>query len=203
MIRASMVALISLVSIAASAQTNSASTKIAQVEERSAKWEIRTAPIALLASWLTIDAGYRIGSKVSTGPAFVSYGAKSGNMFLPSFEGQAIGWYANYYFRPSGVGGWYTSLHAYAEDYLVHSHSARDGERFKRAGTRANAAIGFHRTAKSIDFLIGGGIQVMDHEVERTKFVSTSMTGPERLESTNRRETHSVPFVEFKTGLRF
>ncbi|MES2965326.1 MAG: hypothetical protein V4760_15685 [Bdellovibrionota bacterium] len=188
------------------ATANPVATERLNVERSSppvARWELRTAPAALLASWFTIDAGYRFGSKFSTGPALVSYSAKRGNMFLPSFEGQALGWYANYYFRPATRSGWYSSVHAYQEDFVSHPHAARDDERFKRSGQRANVALGYRWSRSIIDVLIGGGMQFMNHQVDETKWVYTTFGSPGKLESSSRAESISVPFVEFKTGLQF
>lgn len=191
------------VAVSARASSGSIDTTVAAERTTGPRWELRTAPLAFLAQWTTIDVGYRVTSKISTGPAVVSYAAKSGNMFLPSFEGQAIGWYANYYLGSANVSGGYSSLHVYHEDFLSHPHARREEERFKSVGQRANAIVGYRWVRSMFDVLLGGGVMAFARQTDKLTYKSTSIAGPERLEPSSETNSGMIPIVECKMGVRF
>lgn len=73
--------------------------KIQKEKEDETRWDLRMAPVALIARWYTLDASYRITENWSMGPAAIIYSASSpGGMFFPSDKGYAIGWSGNHYF---------------------------------------------------------------------------------------------------------
>lgn len=168
----------------------------ADVNEESKKkdlnqWEFRTAPMALLASWYTIDISYRISEKLSTGPAVVIYGApETGNMFLPSYKGTAGGWQANYYFDSVRKNTWYLGSHIYFENYNSYPHALNGFEEL--SGYRLDAIIGYKIKNAGILTMFGIGLEYRDHDVtkhEDSKIIMKS------------HEANLLPMLELKMGI--
>jgi len=171
---------------------------IQQQKTEEARWDLRTAPVALVARWYTLDAFYRITKNWSTGPAAIVYAASSpGGMFFPNYKGYAVGWGGNHYFTSVRTDGWYASLHAYYESYESYPHGSMSIE--KRDGFKANSALGYRwRINNGFDLLTGLGVENDTHSViERRE-------GP--LLNNLAQETRSnrstwLPFIEIKIGL--
>ena len=106
-----------------------------------AKWEIRTAPVAFLASWLTLDLSYFLNEHWAFGPSYIDYANKSniGNMFLPTLNGTAFGahlLWAESFFADSI----YAGLHFYNEKY--DSYVEAFTGHYEISGTRYTAIVG-------------------------------------------------------------
>lgn len=126
------------------------------------KWEIRTAPLAFLASWNTLDVSYRLNEHWAHGPALVHYNhAPIGGMFTPSLRGLAAGWSGTYYTKAVTRDTWYTSLHTYYEDYKLYPHASLI--HYHRKGLRASSAYGYQWHWSRINMLAGLGPEFRWH----------------------------------------
>ncbi|OQW53666.1 MAG: hypothetical protein A4S09_07110 [Proteobacteria bacterium SG_bin7] len=156
-----------------------------------ARWEFRTAPIALWARWFTFESVYRPSQNWATGPSLVWYNAESiGNILAPSYRGQALGWVVNYYFKSVSQNSGYLSFHSYYDKFTAYGHprGVYDNE-----GVKANAAIG--RMWRTFGTVIMAGIGPEYRSYEK---IDLSFAQP-----VSSRETLWGPFVEFKLGLEF
>jgi len=161
-------------------------------QEELRRLELRTAPLALLASWYTLDASYRFTEHFALGPAVVFYNSRAehGNMLAPTYKGTAYGLHANYYFRSVEVSGFYTGLHAYQEDYRSYPHGLSGHE--DRNGYRVNLTAGYQARMNRVSLLMGLGVEVRSHKVVETR---TYDSAPKEYS-----ETHRIPTVEIKLG---
>lgn len=158
-------------------------------------WEIRTAPIALFASWFTVDLSYRATEHFATGPAGVTFNCGGrGGMLAPCWKGTALGWQANYYFDSVASKGPYISGHAYYDSFKAFSHSVLKGHD-ELQGTRINAMFGYMFQAP-VNFVwhLGIGMEVRNYHV--TKF-------DENGAETTKRENGQHPMLEAKLGYQF
>ena len=130
--------------------------------ESFSRWEFRTAPIALLANWYTLDISYRVSENVATGPAgILCNGSEMGHMFLPSYRGQAIGWQAYYYFYSILKNTWYLGMRGYQESYSSYPHG--DSGYDKLNGFRSNIALGYQMKHSKVTTLLGLGVDYRDY----------------------------------------
>ncbi len=144
--------------------------------EKLSKWEIRTAPLALIAQWQTLDVSYRFTENFAMGPSIIRYaGSGGGNMFLPDYSGDAYGFSADYYFRSVMKNTWYLGSHAYKEKYRNRPHATFDD--YERDGYRVNAVLGYQIKFQPFNLLIGGGEEYRSYQ--ETKYVDKySSLGP-------------------------
>lgn len=171
------------------------STSLADNKRR---WELRTAPIALLASWVTLDASYRFTDHWATGPAVILYSASGrGNMFTATNNGYAAGWSANYYFRSVFRNTWYISAHTYFESYKTYPHAY---EGFKElSGLKANSAFGYQWKMPRINVMTGLGAEMLTHNILDRPEAVNGIAKP--AVGSNRSDV--IPFFEFKMGMDF
>lgn len=159
-------------------------------------WEIRTAPIALLARWLTIDLSYRPTEHWAFGPSLISYNARRPGGFLgPNYRGLALGFNLNYYFSSAHTSSGYISSHAYHENYESYPH-AQPGY-LKRSGYKTNMALGYQIKSSEISMLTGLGFEYLNYqqdEIDDSVSPTTSVSSP---------ASRWLPFIEFKLGYSF
>ncbi|OYZ16079.1 MAG: hypothetical protein B7Y39_16175 [Bdellovibrio sp. 28-41-41] len=154
------------------------------------RWEFRTAPVALIASWYTVDISYRTSERLSTGPAVVIYGASAqGNMFLPSYNGSAVGWQMNYYFDTVRKNTWYLGSHAYFEKYNSYPHAAQGFS--EHSGYRINTTIGYKVKNAGILSMFGIGVEYRDQNITRTEDSQINVDS---------HEANFFPVLELKMG---
>lgn len=159
-------------------------------------WEIRTAPLAFLARWLTLDLSYRPTNHWAFGPSFISYQAsRPGGFLAPSYRGLATGFNLNYYFDSVHTETWYLSSHVYYENFESYPH-AYSGY-IKRSGYKANSAIGYQGKWSQVSVLTGVGIEYLSHSREDINDTVNPQT------STFSNENRSRAFFEFKMGYSF
>ena len=154
-------------------------------------WELRTAPLALLASWYTVDISYRISEKVSTGPAIVVYGAsEQGNMFFPSYKGNAVGWQANYYFDSVLRNSFYLGSRLYFENYNSYPHAFNGFNQI--IGSRLNTIFGYKIKNSGILSMFGVGLEYSDHAI--TKHEDSQL-------NVDSHEAKLAPVLEVRMGI--
>ena len=86
-------------------------------------YEIRTAPIALLARWVTLDFAFNLDNQWAIGPSVIIYAApKIGNMFIPTYNGYAAGVNVYGYLNSFSTNGWYWGNHLYYENFESYPH---------------------------------------------------------------------------------
>lgn len=160
------------------------------IEEKSAI-ELRTAPLALIASWGTLDAAYRFHPQFSIGPAVVLYNGEKGNMFLPGYKGTALGLNATFYFTPGYYSAWYMSTHVFKEKFTSRSTEAVKDTRTEKDLVRANAAIGYHWKWQHFNMRAGAGPELRSGESK--KFLANKLEKDSNVSDV-------LPHVEFKLG---
>lgn len=169
-----------------------------QLQNQMPRWELRTAPIAFWANWLTLDLSYRISQQWAVGPAMVMYnGSKMGNMFAPSYQGSAAGLNANYYFDSVLKNTWYVSLHSYRESYRSYPHAYLGHKDIE--GFRLNTAIGYQWRGPYINVMAGLGGEYKDHQITNKR--ETIDGGP--AEETSSKSSIWLPHLELKAGIQF
>lgn len=159
-------------------------------------WEFRTAPIALLAKWYTLDVSYRLSDNWATGPAVILFNAdEPAGMLGPSYNGYALGWNGNYYFDSAYKRTWYISAHGYYESYKSYLHGYRGYK--DMAGYKFNSAIGYQWKWSRINMIAGIGQEYRDQTVtDKTESIKT-------IEQQTSDSTKAVwfTFFEFKVGI--
>lgn len=177
--------------------TASAARKIAYPS-----WEVRTAPIALLARWLTLDVAYRFSEHFATGPAIVLYEAPiqaGGNMLMPTYRGSAWGWQANYYFKPiTERSNGYVGGRIYSETYKSYPHDMSEGGYDDVSGTRADVFIGALLRSSPFIFMGGVGFEFFDHKFAEHR----TLLGVDQP-VTHDSESDTRLMLEFKAGIEF
>jgi len=174
---------------------NSVKSLIAgNVNKRS--WEFRTAPIALIARWFTLDVSYRLSDQWATGPAAILYNAEGpGGMLSPSYKGYAVGWNGNYYFNSVYKNTWYVSAHTYYESYKSYPHAYLGYKEID--GFKANSVIGYQWKWSRINMMTGIGAEFRNQNVvDRKDAVNSVEQSP--IES---RDSFWLPHIEFKMGI--
>lgn len=168
-------------------------------KEEPARWELRTAPIALLAKWITLDVSYRLTENFAFGPAaifYVSPEGEQGGMLAPGYNGYAAGLNFSYYFNSVQKNTGYLSMHGYYENFSAFGHGTRDGERTEVDGIKVNTAIGYQWKKSRFVLLTGFGVQYQDHQENGIRFDQNGNTT-----KTTESDSGFLPFVEFKVGI--
>ncbi len=160
-------------------------------------YEIRTAPIALIARWGTLDFSFNVNNQWAIGPSVIIYAApKIGNMFAPSYSGTAIGGHAYYYFNSFSGTGWYWGTHIYYESYESYPHNFNGHYEFK--GFKFNTKIGYQIMASSrINLLLGAGAEARNYD-QKNIDDSSGVNVPKFKDY-----QAVIPFVEAKLGYKF
>jgi hypothetical protein len=173
------------------------STKSAAAERIEKRdWEFRTAPIAFIARWLTLDVSYRLTDQWATGPAAILYNADGpGGMVGPTYSGSAFGWNGNYYFSSAFSNTWYVSAHAYYESYKSYPHAYMG---FKEIdGVKANSAIGYQWKWSRVNVMAGVGAEFRSQTVVDRRD-GDDVAGSSPRES---KDAFWLPHIEFKMGI--
>lgn len=160
-------------------------------------FEVRTAPLALYAAWITLDATYFLNKNWAIGPSYISYANNSeyGNMLAPTYYGNAYGAHAIWALDDLFSNSWYVSSHAYFESYRSRSHGLLGNEE-NRKGYRVNAVVGFRQLNGNFLTMVGLGYEVTNHEVKEIYSASNPV-----YSEFNR--NYSYPHAEFKAGWLF
>ncbi|MGE4133946.1 MAG: hypothetical protein AB7F86_20080 [Bdellovibrionales bacterium] len=162
------------------------------------KWELRTAPIAMLASWYTLDVSFHLTPYFSMGPAVVLYNDRSehGGMLAPTYHGHALGWHGYYYFRSHARHGMYLGLRSYYESYRSRQHGL-SGQYEDRDGFRTDLFTGYRMRWSRFTMMAGGGLEIATHSVVEREDALGSRPASRKTYN----ETRSGPMIEFKLGL--
>ena len=160
-------------------------------------YEIRTAPIALLARWGTLDFSLNINTQWALGPSVIIYAApKVGQMFAPSYSGTAIGGHLYYYLNSFSENSWYWGNHLYAESYQSYPH-AMNGH-YEYSGYKLNSKFGYQFTHSSgFNMLLGAGAELRNYAQKNIDDSSGANTP-----SFNDYQP-VIPFIEMKFGYKF
>ncbi len=174
-------------------QTLAASASTTQTPPLKTKFEIRTAPIAFLAQWLTIDLTYFVSEKWALGPSYVGYENRSqhGGMLSPTYLGTAIGAhfiYADSFFKDS----YYAGGHIYSENYRSRPHAFLGY--YDNQGSRANVVVGHRWVNEIFSSMLGFGFE--------NKSTSSNRV-PESGNVTKEEAHDTLLHIEFKIGLLF
>jgi hypothetical protein len=78
-------------------------------------------------------------------------------MFSPSYNGSALGWNANYYFKSFSKSTWYVSTHAYYESYKSYAHGYHGY--FEKEGAKFNSAAGYQWRWSRVNLMTGLGTE--------------------------------------------
>lgn len=162
------------------------------------RWELRTAPIALIARWFTIEGLFHIDEQLAVGPSFVKYGsAPVGSMFWPSFRGRSIGLVGTYYFEPR-PNTWYATVRYFHENFTFYSHG-RDNDEVQWRGNTVMGVAGYRRPlSQSIFMLAGVGLQLGKYEITEKKNKSGVA-----LVTRDPSKIRLRPYFELKVGVGF
>jgi hypothetical protein len=164
--------------------------------KNSLKYEVRTAPIALIARWATLDFTIKINDRWVIGPSTIIYAApKIGNMLSPAYSGFAVGGHAYGYLKSFSENGWYWGNHLYYENYESYPH-AFEGH-YELSGLKFNTKLGYQFLLKSkFTFLFGAGAEVRQYDQNN---ISEHTGGAPSFKT----QSGTYPFVEAKIGYKF
>lgn len=165
------------------------------------KFELRTAPLAFLARWITAEGLFRFNSQWAAGPSYVQYVDRSiGNMFWPSLKGFSAGFVVTHYLKELPLQGIYATLRYHYEDFRYISHGQSNIElRFK--GHNLLLVGGVRLPIGEHFFLMPGlGIQAgYYHRLElKSDFLTRNIVVKNDPSSTQVR-----PYLEAKAGVEF
>lgn len=173
-------------------------TRADKAKQEHKLWEVRGAPLALLAQWYSFDLSYRLNPKWSTGPSGIRYAASSnGNMLLPSMNGYAVGWNLNYYVNGVDQSSWYFGGYLFYEDYNRYPHSSSPPQ--KITGSRADYIMGYRIYHAPFALLLGAGFQFSS---QRQRRIYADSAGP-NLDKGDTLLQISFPRLEVKLGIEF
>lgn len=161
----------------------------------SAQFEVRTAPLAYLAQWVTLDFTWSPFPQLSLGPSYIKYGAKGpyGNMFLPTYSGNAYGMNISYYSENFNSDSWYIGTHLYSEKYDSYPHAYLGS--YTHEGTSLIAVVGYRWiSSENLATQLGVGSNWINYDTTKK---------PDNAPAENYRETESRFYIEFKLGYLF
>lgn len=170
--------------------------------QRSVKtFAVKTAPIALLAGWYTLDFSIRASTQFSIGPSLVVYDGDvetSGSFLSPNYKGYGAGFHWNYFLRNINENWFYLSGHTYFDDYKSLGHNSSFRESVE--GIRTNLIFGWKHQFHGLPLIMqaGGGLEYRWYSVREVPR-SSSITGVTRYFS----EEWGLPMIEFKIGFEF
>ncbi len=170
-----------------------------EAQKNMRRWDLKTAPIAFLARWLTFDLGYYLTSKWSVGPSTILFlSEKPGGMLAPSYKGYAWGIDSVYLFSSVHQNGFNQSVHAYYDNFESYPHAARSY--YKNEGFRINSAIGYTADELWYRWFLGLGGEFKSHQVQ--EFEEDLLTSDSNFISEEHSEILNL-FIEFKVSYRF
>ena len=157
------------------------------------RFEAATAPLAFLASWITVDLSYFYDSHWAFGPSIVRYNSDSthGGMFLPTYNGNAFGAHALYTDNLL-QDSYYLSFHAYSENYTSYQEAYLG--HYDHQGTRANAVVGKRWVSLNYATMLGIGLENRNHNYTMV---------PDIGSKTDLSSNDTFLTIEFKMGLLF
>lgn len=157
-------------------------------------WEVRTAPIAMLASWYTLDVSYRTNKNFAFGPAAIIYNsnATQGSMLMPTYKGSALGGHVYYYFNSVYRSDWYLGARLYKESYRSYPHAFLGYDEMD--GYKGNATIGYQLKTSEVNWMFGVGGEQREHDV---------ITYEENKSPVTSKESFLGMLIEFKVGFEF
>ena len=158
--------------------------------------EARIAPLALLARWFSFDLSLNTSKHWSYGPSGIYYGApRSGNMFIPSYNGFALGGHVYYYYHGFDLNSWYWGVHAFYERFESYPH-AFNGH-YELNGTKVNTKVGYRiLSSSSLSFLFGLGLETRNYSQDN--IANSSLSSPDFSD-----QSGLFPFLEAKMAYRF
>jgi hypothetical protein len=161
-------------------------------------YEVRTAPAALLARWITLDFSLNLVSEHwSLGPSVIIYAApKIGNMFTPSYNGTALGGHLYYYFKSFSESSWYSGNHLYYEEYESYPHNFTGHYQYQ--GFKFNPKAGYQiATSSGINIMLGAGLELRSYH-QKNIDDSNGVDSP-----SFKNYSAVIPYVEAKLGFKF
>ncbi len=163
---------------------NNSISQITTIEKSNAKldsfdkWEVRTAPVMMVAAWYTLDLSYQLTPNWSTGPAAVFYqNDHVGGMLMPADFGQALGWQQLYTFKPMKAASLYVSSHVYYQSYSS-AGDAQINSRDQHDGIKVNSDFGIRWHEHHFIMLAGAGVEYID-EQRRQVYNQNAVIQPE------------------------
>jgi hypothetical protein len=127
-------------------------------------YEVRTAPIALLARWATLDLSFSLNDQWAIGPSIIVYAApKVGNMFVPAYNGYAAGLHAYGYLDSFSSDTWYWGNHLYYENFESYPHNFSGHYELK--GFKFNSVAGYQVILNyNLNLLLGAGFETKNYD---------------------------------------
>lgn len=160
------------------------------------KYEVRTAPIALVAQWATLDFSFKLNGTWAAGPSVIVYASpKIGNMLAPSYNGTALGGHLYAYLNSFSQSSWYWGNHFYSENFESYPH-AKTGH-YELKGSKISTKFGYQLLLKSnFVFLTGAGVELRSYT--QNDIIDLGAAAP-----TLKSQSGIFPFIEFKVGYKF
>lgn len=163
---------------------------------RAAEHEFRTAPMAIIAQWATLDYSYSFHKNWAGGPSMILYtGPKSGSMFWPAYAGYAVGVHLYGYFNGFSSRGFYWGNHFYFENYESHVHNLAG--HYKLEGHKFNMKAGYQLFIRSnINVLLGAGFETRSYSQD--DIIDQAGQNPDF-----KKQSGNFPYIEAKMGFQF
>lgn len=161
-------------------------------------FEIRTAPVAVLAKWWTFDFSFAVNPNWAVGPSAILYSSpRNGGMLAPSYDGYAIGGHVYHYMNSFSDNGWYWGNHFYYETYDSFPHNAQ-GTYYELKGFKLNSKFGYQTMSLwAVNLLTGFGF-------EFRSYADQKLRDPENSGSTSMSDqSKTLPYIEIKMGYKF
>ena len=163
------------------------------------QWEIRTAPLAFLARWLTLESLYRLDDHWAIGASYVAYRATGGGgMFtpFPGLRGNSFGLVVTRYFHPLEESGLYGNLHLSKEDYTQYPNADGPRSLFHYKGHSLLLVAGYRMPFWQHFFILAGaGAKIGMYEKFERDFSG--------IETTNKNYFGVIGYLEAKLGIAF
>lgn len=159
-------------------------------------YEVRTAPVAMIARWGTIDLSFNIDDHWAFGPSVIVYAApKIGNMFAPAYNGYAVGGHAYGYLNSFATDGWYWGNHLYYENFESYPHNFLGHYELK--GFKFNTVAGYQIILNySLNLLFGAGLETRSYD---QKNIDESNGNTPKFKD----QSYTSLYVEAKFGYKF
>ncbi len=159
--------------------------------------EFRTAPIAFLASWLSLDVSYKLTEKWGIGPSVILYNSEvseHGNFLMPTYNGNALGANLTYYIDSYYKNSIYLNFRGLYQDYISTPHSFRDGSHVEVRGFTGHIVLGHSYRKGRLSILTGLGVQ-------HNRFSSETINPTEAAVDIFSNTVTTSPYLEFKLGV--
>ncbi len=165
--------------------------------------EFRTAPLALIWRWYTIEGLVRLGppsKRWAIGPSYIKYGAPTNsNMFFPAYRGSAMGFVVTRYFDVLSAPGWYGTFRYYFENYDSYLEDPYSTISHLR-GHAVTLIAGYRFPVFDRSFLMAGvGLQARSYDKKEIRTDNMNRISP--IEDSDFFE--ALPYLEVKVGVEF